>query len=371
MEEKDRIVNIPVEDILPNRFQPRLAFDEKELNELSNSIIKYGIIQPIVLRKMGEKYEIIAGERRYKASVLAGLKTIPAIINNTDDNTSAEIALLENLQRKNLSVIEEAQSFKKLLDKGFTQDEIATKLGISQSSIANKIRLLNLPRKVQDALLYNKISERHARSLLSLNNSELQLDLLDKIINNRLTVKQTEDEISKILNKTEDIDDIPEEIKKYLETPTNQKIEQNKFIQDIPEVVNINMSSNQIPAESPKEDINPFQAKFEDNLKKIEEKIENNEKDFYDKIIENDLKNNFNFIEMDQLNNTDNDKNNDNEIETIELNTQSVDEERTELPKVISGIRTYVKSLNKNGNVTTREIDLPDKYQIIIEIRKD
>ena len=374
MEEKDRIVNIPVEDILPNRFQPRLAFDEKELNELSNSIIKYGIIQPIVLRKMGEKYEIIAGERRYKASVLAGLKTIPAIINNTDDNTSAEIALLENLQRKNLSVIEEAQSFKKLLDKGFTQDEIATKLGISQSSIANKIRLLNLPRKVQDALLYNKISERHARSLLSLNNSELQLDLLDKIINNRLTVKQTEDEISKILNKTEEIDDIPEEIKKYLEPPTEQKVEQNKFIQDIPEVVNINMSSNQNEVESPKEEINPFQAKFEDNLKKIEEKIENNEKDFYDKIIENDLKNNFNFIEMDQLDKTEEESNNksdnnDGELETIELNTQTNDKET--LPKVISSIRTYVKSLNKNGNVTTREIDLPDKYQIIVEIRKD
>ena len=374
MEEKDRIVNIPVEDILPNRFQPRLAFDEKELNELSNSIIKYGIIQPIVLRKMGEKYEIIAGERRYKASVLAGLKTIPAIINNTDDNTSAEIALLENLQRKNLSVIEEAQSFKKLLDKGFTQDEIATKLGISQSSIANKIRLLNLPRKVQDALLYNKISERHARSLLSLNNSELQLDLLDKIINNRLTVKQTEDEISKILNKTEEIDDIPEEIKKYLEPPIEQKVEQNKFIQDIPEVVNINMSSNKNEVESPKEEINPFQARFEDNLKKIEEKIENKEKDFYDKIIENDLKNNFNFIEMDQLDKTEEESNNksdnnDGELETIELNTQTNDKDT--LPKVISSIRTYVKSLNKDGNVTTRELDLPDKYQIIVEIRKD
>ena len=124
---KDKIVNVSVEDILPNRFQPRLAFDEKELNDLSESIVKYGIIQPIVLRQIGDKYEIIAGERRYKASVLAGLKTIPAIINNTDDNTSAEIALLENLQRKNLTVIEEAQSFKKLIDRGFTQDEISNK----------------------------------------------------------------------------------------------------------------------------------------------------------------------------------------------------------------------------------------------------
>ena len=109
---QDKIYYINVDDILPNRFQPRIHFDEKELNELASSILKYGIIQPIVLRKINDKYEIIAGERRYKAACLAGLKTIPAIINNTDDNTSAEIALLENLQRKNLTVIAEAQSYK-------------------------------------------------------------------------------------------------------------------------------------------------------------------------------------------------------------------------------------------------------------------
>ena len=120
---KDKIIHVPVEDILPNRFQPRLAFDEKELNELAASIAKYGIIQPIVLRNIGDKYEIIAGERRFKASQLVGLTKVPAIINNTDDNTSAEIALLENLQRKNLTPIEEAQSYKKLIDRGFTQEE--------------------------------------------------------------------------------------------------------------------------------------------------------------------------------------------------------------------------------------------------------
>ena len=143
---KDKVLYIPVEDILPNRFQPRLAFNEKELNDLASSIIKYGVIQPIVVRKIGEKYEIIAGERRYKASCLAGLKRIPAIMNNTDDDTSAEIALLENLQRKNLTVIEEAQSYKKLMNRGFTQDDIAQKLGVSQSSVANRLRLLNLPK---------------------------------------------------------------------------------------------------------------------------------------------------------------------------------------------------------------------------------
>ena len=361
MEEKDRIVNIPVEDILPNRFQPRLAFDEKELNELSNSILKYGIIQPIVLRKMGEKYEIIAGERRYKATVLAGLKTIPAIINNTDDNTSAEIALLENLQRKNLSVIEEAQSFKKLMDKGFTQDEIAIKLGVSQSSIANKIRLLNLPRKVQDALLYNKISERHARSLLTLNNSELQLDLLEKIINDRLTVKQTEDEISKMLNKSEEIDDIPEEIKKYI-IPENEVTEENV---KTPEVVNISMSKNDNNDNNDAGSINPFQIQFEDNLRKIEKQIEdNNENDFYDKIIENDLKNKFNFIEM----NDDNPQ--EKELkENDELHNNVEPEDN--IHRTIGNIRNYIKNINNNGNINVREIDLSDRYQIIIEVRKD
>ena len=360
MEEKDKIVNVPVEDILPNRFQPRLAFDEKELNELSNSILKYGIIQPIVLRKMGEKYEIIAGERRYKATVLAGLKTIPAIINNTDDNTSAEIALLENLQRKNLSVIEEAQSFKKLMDKGFTQDEISSKLGVSQSSIANKIRLLNLPRKVQDALLFNKISERHARSLLALNNSEMQLDLLDRIINERLTVKQTEDEINKIINKPEKLDDIPDDIKKFIEPEKNE----NKFIQEIPEVVNINMISREQPEQE--ESISPFQTKFSDNLKKIEEQIEqNSENDFYDKIIENSLNsNNYGIKEID-------DKNNngiDDRIETIDLGGTT---EKVKIPDLISNIRNYIKTLNGKESIITREIDYPNKYQIVIEIKKD
>ena len=195
-----KIENILIDDIIPNRFQPRLKFDEEALNNLANSIKIHGIIQPLVLRKINDKYEIIAGERRYKAAQIVGLKQVPAIIIEADDNTSAELAVIENLQRKDLSAIEEAKSFKKLLDRGYlTQEELSKKLGVSQSSISNKLRLLNLPDEVQTALLENRISERHARSLLSLKNSADQINMLDKIINNRLTVKQTDNEINKIL----------------------------------------------------------------------------------------------------------------------------------------------------------------------------
>ena len=355
-EEKDKIINVPVEDILPNRFQPRLAFDEKELQELANSIVRYGVIQPIVLRKMGDKYEIIAGERRYKATILAGLKTVPAIINNTDDDTSAEIALLENLQRKNLTVIEEAQSFKKLLDRNFTQEEIATKLGISQSSIANKLRLLNLPKKVQESLLYNKISERHARSLLSLDDEDQQKALLDRIIKEKLTVRQTEDEINKILNKKIDDNDIPNEIKKFI---TNDDSEESKeenqeeqkeihFVNEVPEVVNISEKNN-----SEEEVINPFQAKFEDNIRKIQSEIFNKDEKYYDDVINNS-----------NINNLVSNK------EDFILEEITSDNNKEDLPKMISRIRGFINDMNKNGNISVSEVDLDNKYQILIEIKK-
>ena len=207
MNTEEKIIQVPIEDIIPNRFQPRLAFDEEGLKELSESIKQHGIIQPLVLRRLGDKYEIIAGERRYKASIMAGLRTVPAVISNIDDNQSAEIALVENIQRRNLTPIEEAKSYKNLLDRGYmTQEQLAEKMGVSQSSIANKLRLLNLAPEVQDALLQEKISERHARSLLSLPKEE-QAEWLKKIINKRLTVRQLDLEIKK--QKGETVDDVP------------------------------------------------------------------------------------------------------------------------------------------------------------------
>ena len=212
---EERVLQVPIEDIIPNRFQPRLTFDDRGLEELASSIKQHGIIQPLVLRRVNDKYEIIAGERRYKAATMAGLSTVPAIVSNIDDNQSAEVAIVENVQRRNLTPIEEARSYKNLLDKGYlTQSELAKKMGISQSAIANKLRLLNLDEEVQQALLNNQISERHARSLLVLSNPEDQKKWLQKIIAERLTVRQLDDALKSQMNNNstdneDDDTDIP------------------------------------------------------------------------------------------------------------------------------------------------------------------
>ena len=230
-----KIIDVNVNEIIPNRFQPRRQFDEDEIIELSESIRKYGLIQPLVVRPTGDKYEIIAGERRYKASVLAGLEYVPVIVKNLTDKDSAELAIIENIQRRNLSAIEEALSYKKVLDMGYlTQEDLATKIGKSQSTIANKIRLLNLSDEVQEALLENKISERHARSLLRLTTESEQNDMLQRIINERLTVRKTDEEIDKKIKGLESGEINMNQETGNMEMPTMESLSVSPSVSDVP-----------------------------------------------------------------------------------------------------------------------------------------
>lgn len=229
---ESQVQNINIDLIIPNRFQPRLSFDEKALNELAESIKQHGIIQPLIVRQLADKYEIIAGERRYKAATLAGLSTVPVIVTNLSDAKSAEVALVENIQRKNLSSIEEALSYKRKIDKdNLTQEQLAKLLGLSQSTVANRLRLLNLSNEVQDALLKEKISERHARSLLQISDKNKQTELLNRIITERLTVRQLDEIIKKELSSPSTY---AEEVPSNLEQPLSSEPEAEPIPEQTP-----------------------------------------------------------------------------------------------------------------------------------------
>ncbi|KKI89502.1 chromosome partitioning protein ParB [Bacillus sp. SA1-12] len=199
---KEEVKKILIQDIVPNRFQPRTVFSDEKIEELALTIRTHGIIQPIVVREIDGKYEIIAGERRWRAVQTLGWDEIPAIVKDFNDTETASVALIENLQREELSSIEEAVAYAKLLElHNLTQEALAQRLGKGQSTIANKLRLLKLPQDVQDALLQKLITERHARALIPLKDPEAQTKLLAEIIDKQLNVKQTEDRVVKLLEK--------------------------------------------------------------------------------------------------------------------------------------------------------------------------
>jgi ParB family transcriptional regulator, chromosome partitioning protein len=199
--DNEEVLQIPVQHIIPNRFQPRTVFIDERIEELSQTIEAHGIIQPIVVRGIGEnQYELIAGERRWRAVQKLGWEKIPAIVKEMDDSQTASVALIENLQREELTAIEEAMAYAKLLElHGLTQEGLAQKLGKGQSTIANKLRLLKLPQSIQDALLQKKITERHARALIVLKTSEKMELVLAEILEKQLNVKQTEDRVKKMI----------------------------------------------------------------------------------------------------------------------------------------------------------------------------
>ena len=392
------IIDISIEDIIHNRFQPRLTFDVEALNELASSIKEHGIIQPLVVRRLQDKYEIIAGERRFKAATLVGMRTVPCIVMNLNDNESAEVAVIENIQRKEMTSLEEAKSFKKILDKGYlTQEELAKKMGKSQSSIANKLRLLNLDDLVQDAILNGRISERHARSILRLENKEDQRKVLAEILEKRLTVRQTDDLIkdkyenknvmnnnylsfpevniptsniingvnpqANLINNIGRVDNISNVVESAKENPIieNQSSSldifkydsQNENVQkqkepDIQNVINPSVFSNM----NSNVDINAIKSNAEDinqekPLADIQTLMSGNEKTDNNKFfVDLDMKDEV----IDLMDNNSNIQNFNNAVEVIN--------------KEISNLR------EKGTKIYKEEIDLGNSYQIIIRIDK-
>lgn len=205
MRAEKEVKSIPINLIRPNTYQPRRIFSHDGIIELSQSIKEYGVLQPISVRRNGtSNFELIAGERRLRASQLAGLTEIPAIIVDITDSESAVVALIENLQREDLNFIEEAEGYYNLIkDHNFTQEDLAIRIGKKQSTIANKLRILKLSEKVKDRIIKEGLTERHARALLKLPSEELQNCVINEILKSGLNVKKTEDLIEKELKKLE------------------------------------------------------------------------------------------------------------------------------------------------------------------------
>ena len=204
IDDKETVLEVDINKIEPNENQPRKSFDEEKIIELADSIKEIGIVQPIIVKKTGEFFKIIAGERRWRAARKAGLKTIPVIIKDYDDIKALEASLIENIQRENLNPLEEAFTYKKFYDEfNFNQETIAKKVGKSRVAVTNSIRLLNLDKRVQNFLKENKLSGGHARAILSISDENLQFEAAEKVIEESLSVRQTEEFVRNFIEKNE------------------------------------------------------------------------------------------------------------------------------------------------------------------------
>lgn len=200
---KNSVVEIPTEKIKPNPYQPRKIFDNSSIKELADSIKEFGVIQPITVRKAQKgTYELVAGERRLRACMSLNMEKIPAIISDMNDNDSAVVALIENLQRKNLTFFEEAEAYFHLItEHSLTQEELSKRVGKNQSTIANKLRLLKLSKEVKNIIKENNLTERHARALLKLPDEKMQLSVVKRVVKNNYNVSQTEEIVETMLEK--------------------------------------------------------------------------------------------------------------------------------------------------------------------------
>ena len=384
------IFDISLQDIIPNRFQPREMFDDEALKELSQSIKEHGVIQPIIVRKVGDKYEIIAGERRFRASQLAGKQTIPALVRDIDDKEAAKIALLENLQRSNLTPIEEAKTYQTILKlDNITQEELAQNLGKSQSTIANKLRLLTLDEEVQTALLNSQISERHARSLIGLD-LEKQRELLHKIINEKLTVKGLDEEIMKMTGKLPE-QETPQvqqqEIIPPVNTPTFAEQPNNNPIinqpteipqENINESINENINNSQVTTEIPNQIEQPIITPQESqNTEPIKEANQEQQVENQTPIINNPNTQEVPTPQPEHKENIfDKLRVQEPEIPIINSETQNIPNQNFnniyDLRFAINNFRQAIQNTEKFGfKVKADEYDSPNKYQIVIEIEKN
>ncbi|MFD3450506.1 nucleoid occlusion protein [Microbacteriaceae bacterium 4G12] len=240
-ESREEVKQIPIANIVPNQYQPRTIFDEARIDELALTIRTHGIIQPIVVRVFeNDKYEIIAGERRFRAVTKLGWETIPAIVKNMNDRETASVALIENLQREELTAIEEAIAYQKLLElHNLTQEALAQRLGKGQSTVANKLRLLKLPEEVKQSLLEKKITERHARALIPLKEKELQLKVLQEIVERQLNVKQTEERVVRMMENSK-----PKPKQKRKAVSRDMRIAMNTIRESLQMVANSGLAVN-------------------------------------------------------------------------------------------------------------------------------
>ena len=244
----EEIIDIELSELRPNPYQPRKVFDDEALKELSASIKEHGVFQPIIIKKSIKGYEIIAGERRVRASKLAGLDKIPAIIRDFTDEQMMEIALLENLQRENLTAIEEAYAYKAMIEKlSLTQDELSKKVGKSRSHITNMLGLLRLPKEVQQMIAESKLSMGHARALSKLEDEEKIKELANKIVNEKISVRNAE-ELTNQETHTHEIKKTPREKSnneyKYVEDLLREKLDAKVKIKDKKIIINFTSTAD-------------------------------------------------------------------------------------------------------------------------------